>query len=230
MIPSAIVGAAVLATPALANEALLWSVQVERLEHRSGDLDALAWEVDAFAGSDELKLRYVGEGEYELEERALESFENTLFLQVPISDFFDAKAGLRFDAPEGGDRFYGVVGVQGLAPQWFEVDFDLSLSEDGDPSALLDAEYEALITNRLILTPSIEVNLPFTDDRVVGAGAWGPTVEIGARLSYDLIDRMVSPYIGVHYERVFGETADLARAAGEDDEALYLVVGTRLQF
>ena len=44
-------------------------------------------------------------------------------------------------------------------------------------------------------------------------GAWGPTLEVGLRLSYDLIDRAVAPYVGVHYERVYFETADFARDA-----------------
>ncbi len=64
--------------------------------------------------------------------------------------------------------------------------------------------------------PSIELDIPFTDDPAVGNGAFGPTLEVGGRLSYDLVDRLISPYVGVHYERKFGETADLARAGGED--------------
>jgi len=87
-----------------------------------------------------------------------------------------------------------------------------------------------LITNRLILTPSIEFNLPFNDDREIDIGAWGPKLEIGARLSYDVIDRLFSPYIGVHYERVFGETRDIVRAEGKDDDAVFFVVGTKIIF
>ena len=180
-------------------------------------------------GTDELKLRALSEGE-RLDGAALERFENQLLLQVPISDFFDAKAGIRLDAPRGPDRAYASVGVQGLAPQWFEIDLDAFVSEKGDLSARLDADYEALITNRLILTPTLEVDLPFSDDAAVGAGAWGPTIEIGARLSYDLVDRMASPYLGVHYERAFGASADLRRDEGEATDAFFVVVGMRMMF
>ena len=45
-----------------------------------------------------------------------------------------------------------------------------------------------------------------------------------------MIDRAVSPYIGVHYERVFGETANRVRAAGEDAGVLFGVVGVRILF
>lgn len=228
---AAALAAALFFVPPAGAEMLLWGIQAEQLEYRFGDrADVLAWDVDAFAGSDELKVRYLSEGEYDRDAKRLERFENHLLLQTPISEFFDGKAGVRYDAADGPDRLYGTIGVQGLAPQWFEVDLDLFLSDRGDASARLDAEYEALITNRIIVTPSLEVDLPFTDDAAIGVGAWGPTLEIGARLSYDLVDRALSPYVGVHYERSFGRTADLARDEGEDRDALFLVVGTRLLF
>lgn len=212
-----------------AEEPLIWSVQAEQLEYRFGDeTDVMAWDADATAGTDELKLLLRSEGEYEREGRVMESLEHQLRLQKPVSDFFDAVAGVRVDTPEGPDRVHGVLGLHGLAPQWFEVDADLFVSDH--PSLRLDVEYELLLTNHLILTPSIDIDLPFTDDREIGLGAWGPKMEVGARLSYDLVDRAVAPYVGIHYERVFGETRDIARTDGEDGDALFFVAGTRLLF
>lgn len=227
----AIAALATLAPAAASAQALLlWGVQVEQLETRFGEgEDVLAWDGDAFVGDDELKLVFRSEAELGLDSGDFETLENQLRLQTPISEFFDAVAGVRLDTPDGGpDRLYGVIGVKGLAPQWFEVDADLYLSDH--PSFRVEAEYEALITNRVILTPSVEVDLPLTDDDELERGAFGPKVEVGARLSYDLIDRAVAPYVGVHYERVFGETADIARRAGEDRDAVYFVVGTRVMF
>ena len=220
---------ALLAGPAMA-EPLIYGLRVKQLEQRFGnDFDATAWSLDAVVGTDELKLRVMSEGEY-VKGAGLERFETQALLQVPISDFFDAKAGIRHDSPRGPDRTYATIGVQGLAKQWFEVDVDAYLSEKGDVSLRFDADYEALITNRIILTPSVEVDLPLSDDTEIGLGAWGPKVEIGARLSYDLIDRTLSPYVGVHYERAFGATADLRRADGESADALFIVVGARMMF
>ena len=147
---------------------------------------------------------------------------------MPISPFFDAVGGIRVDTPEGPNRAHAVIGLHGLAQQWFELDADLFLSDH--PSFRFEAEYEGLITNRIILTPSIELDLPFTDDPALDQGAWGPKIEVGLRLSYDLVDRAVSPYIGVHYERVFGKTASIARGNGEDTGAVFFVAGTRLIF
>lgn len=215
-------------TPAAGNEPL-WGIQVENLEYRLGENeDVAAWDFDFFVGSDEFKVVWRSEAEFKLDEEAFETLENQMRAQVPISRFFDAVAGVRVDTPEGPNRVYGVIGVHGLAPQWFEIDADFFLSEY--PSFRFEAEYEALITNRIILTPSIELDVPFRDDPALDIGAWGPKLEVGARLSYDLIDRAVAPYIGVHYERVFGETANRVRANGEDAGGFFFVAGVRLMY
>lgn len=209
-----------------------YGLQMEEFEYRRGDEDEdlIAWDGDAFVGTDELKLRWLGKGEYDTGRDVLETFENRLVLQKPISTFFDVKGGVRLDAPKGADRWYGVIGLTGLAPQWFEIDADLFVSETGDSSARLDVEYELLLTNYFILTPSVEVDVAFSDDREIGVGSGISGIEAGARLSYDLIDRSVSPYMGFIYERKFGQTADFARAENEDVKGWRAVIGTRLMF
>lgn len=217
------------ASPALA-QMTFWAIEVEQFEYRHGEAgeDVLAWDADAYWGTDELKVRWIGKGEYAFEDEALEKLENQLRVQTPISEFWDVVGGVRVDTPKGPDRVYGVVGFHGLAPQWIEVDADLYISDK--PILAVDAEYEGLITNRLILTPSIEVELPLTDDDGLDRGAFAPTLEVGARLSYDLVDRAFSPYIGVHYERAFGETADRIRASGEDPGGVFFVAGAKMLF
>lgn len=209
-----------------------YGLQMEELEYRRGDEkeNLFNWNGDAFVGTDEIKLRWLGEAEYDRGASKFESLENRLVLQMPISTFFDAKGGVRLDTPKGTDRWYGVLGITGLAPQWFEVDADLFFSEAGDASARLDVEYELLITNRLILTPSADINVAFSDDTEIGIKAGLTSVEAGLRLSYDLIDRAVSPYLGLVYERKLGNTADLADEEGEDIEGWRAVIGTRIVF
>ncbi len=211
-------------------EPLIWGVQVEQLEVRRGESDSnlVAWDLDVVVGTDELKAVWRSEAELDTGSGLFETFENQARLQVPVSTFFDAVAGIRLDTARGPDRTYGVIGVKGLAPQWFEIDADLYLADR--PFFRFEAEYEGLITNRVILTPSIEIELPLADDRPIKFGAWDPKVEVGARLGYDLVDRLLSPYVGVHYERTWGETADLRRAEGEDDATLYVVMGLRMLF
>ncbi|MBO6561854.1 MAG: copper resistance protein B [Nisaea sp.] len=221
--------AALFAAPASA-EQWLWGIQAEQLEWRSGEgSEAYAWDADAFVGRDEFKFVLRSEAEYAASPDKFETLENQLRLQVPVSDFFDAVAGVRYDSPdEGPRRTYGVLGLHGLAKQWFEVDADLYLSEY--PAARFEVEYEGLITNRIIFTPSIELDIPLADDEATGRAAFGPKLELGGRLSYDLLDRAVAPYIGVHWERTLGESGRLVRSEGEDDDVVSFVVGMRLMF
>ena len=226
--------AALGAAPAAAQETNLvfWGVQLEELEHRWGDEseELYVWNGDAFVGTDELKLRFLSEGEYDTNERKFETLENRLVLQMPVSDFFDVKAGVRADTPKGKSRLYGVLGLTGLAKQWIEVDADLFVSDQGDASARLDAEYELLLTNRITLTPSADLNVAFSDDQKMGVGSGFSSAEVGMRLSYDILDRLLSPYIGVVWERKFGETADFAREEGEDVEAWFFAIGMKVLF
>ena len=101
--------------------ALLYGVEIEELEYRlaNGD-DLVAWDADAFVGSDIWKARWQSEAEYEIDARDFERLENQFVVQRLATDFFDVKAGVRFDTPEGENRSYAVVGLHGLAQQWFE--------------------------------------------------------------------------------------------------------------
>ncbi|MDC0663425.1 copper resistance protein B [Marinobacter sp. SS21] len=207
-----------------------WGVQFEELEYRYSDDDEElgVWDADAFYGTDTLKLRWLTSGEYAIEEQAYEALENQLLGQIPISTFFDAKAGVRVDTPEGEDRVYGVLGVAGLAPQWFEVDASLYVSHKGDPSAEVDVEYELLLSNYWILAATLDATVAFSEDRDIGVGKGLVSTEAGLRLGYDLIDRSVSPYIGIVHERRYGDTADFAEAEGGSREDWFAVVGVRL--
>ncbi|WP_244178275.1 copper resistance protein B [Marinobacter shengliensis] len=209
-----------------------WGVSAEKLEYRYSDSDEklAVIETDAWYGSDELKFRWQFTGEWEENHNAWETLENQFLAQTPISEFWDAKAGIRIDTPEGPDRVYGVIGLTGLAPYWFEIDTNLYVSDKGDASVDFEAEYELLITNYWIVSATFETLLAFSEDREIGVGKGINSTEVGLRLSYDLIDRAFSPYVGVVHERKYGDTADFARASGGGTEDWFAVVGARLAF
>ncbi|NVK14050.1 copper resistance protein B (plasmid) [Leisingera sp. S132] len=223
-------GAAALCSAPARAEQLIYGFQAEQLEYRQSDgEDAFVWDFDAMIGTDELKLVWRSEGERVQGSGELEALENQLRLQFPVSTFFDAVVGVQASTPDGlPDRYNAVLGLKGLAPQWFEIDADLYLSDNS--FFRFEGEYEAALTNRLILTPNLELTVPLQDDPAYDQAAGGATVEAGLRLSYDLIDRAVSPYIGVNYEESFGGTADLLRASGEENGVFSVVFGTRLMF
>ena len=208
---------------------VFYGFQAEQAEVRlKGGDEVLAWDFDAIIGTDEAKFVWRSEAEYGLREKEFEALENQFRIAVPISPFFDGVVGLRLDTPEDETRVDGLIGVHGLAQQWVEVDADLFISDD--PSIRLEAEYEGLITQRVTFTPSIEMEIPLTDDRDRGFGDFAPLIELGARLSYDLIDRALSPYIGVHYEFALGESGRLAKAESGSRDALFFVAGARMMF
>lgn len=233
LLPVAVTAEEMIADTTARKQALTsWGMQFEELEYRYSDNDEElgVWSADFFYGTDDLKLRWLTKGEYSIEEQAYEKLENQLVGQIPISDFFDAKAGVRFDTPEGPDRTYAVLGVTGLAPQWFEIDANLYLSNEGETSAELDAEYELLLTNHWILSATLDARVAFSEDREIGVGKGLVSTETGLRLRYDLVDRAFSPYVGVVHERKYGDTADFARAEGGGTEDWFAVVGARVAF
>ena len=212
-------------------EPLIYGFQAEQFEYRDGDNgeNVFLWDFDFIIGTDELKFVWRSEAEIVDGSGEFEGLENQLRLQYPVSTFFDAVVGVQAITPDNlPDRYNAVVGLKGLAPGFFEVDADLYLSDNS--FFRFEAEYEGLITNRVILTPSIELTVPLADDLAYGQAAGGATVEAGLRLSYDLVDRAISPYIGVNYEKSFGGTADLIRASGEANGVTSIVFGTRLMF
>lgn len=217
-----------LTVPTLA-ETLIWGVQVDRLEQQWSEEDRiLAWETEVLAGRDELKFVWQSNGEYLHRAQELETLENRFFAQKPVTDFFDLTAGVSVETPSGLDRVYGTIGLRGLAPQWIEVEATAYLSDR--PLIRAELEYEALITNRITLQPALEIDLPLADDAGRGQGAFAPTIELGARLSYDLIDRAVVPYLGVQAVRAFGRTAEIIRANGEDAGSVAVLIGARFMF
>lgn len=226
----AAIGAAALWGAPASAEQLIYGFQAEQLEYRQSDgEDAFVWDFDALVGTDELKLVWRSEGERVQGSGEFEDLENQLRLQFPISTFFDAVVGVQASTPDGlPERYNAVIGLKGLAPQWFEIDADLYLSDNS--FFRFEGEYEAMLTNSIVLTPNLELTVPLQDDLAYGQAAGGATVEAGLRLSYDLIDRAVSPYIGVNYEKSFGGTADLLRASGEENGVFSVVFGTRLMF
>ncbi len=233
LLPAAVAAQEMIEDTSARKQALTsWGMQFEELEYRYSDDDEElgVWSADFFYGTDELKVRWLTKGEYAIEEQAYEGLENQLVGQIPISDFFDAKAGVRFDTPEGPDRTYAVLGVTGLAPQWFEIDANLYVSNEGETSAELDAEYELLLSNYWILSAALDATVAFSEDREIGVGKGLVSTETGLRLSYDLIDRSFSPYVGVVHERKYGDTADFAEAGGGSTEDWFAVIGARIAF
>jgi copper resistance protein B len=147
----------------------------------------------------------------------------------PVLRWWDVVAGVRQDFGNGPSRTWAAFGVQGLAPYFFEIEATAYVGESGRTALSVAAEYEMLLTNRLILTWETEANAFGKSDpeQVIGSGL--STVELGLRLRYE-ITRQFAPYIGFEREWSYGETADLRALTSHGRTDNRWVVGLRLWF
>jgi len=202
-------------------------VMVERLEYRGGAHDAYLWDAQAWYGGYIDKLWLKSEGEGEIGE-ALEDADVQALWSRAIGPWFDFQAGVRYTiAPV--ERAHLALGVQGLMPYMFHVDAAAFLSTEGDLTALVEAELDQKITQRLILQPRVEMEFSAQDIPEFDLGSGITKIEAGARLRYE-IAREFAPYVGVGWERKIGRTADIARAEGEGTGGFVAVLGVRAWF
>lgn len=230
-----LVAAAVLAVPAAAaaqNKAeahphrTFSMVRVEADWSRPADESVFAWEGDAWIGGDRRKLWLKTEGE--VEGGDVHESRAELLYSHNVSTFWDVQAGVRRDfKPDGVNHL--AFGVQGLAPFQFETEAFAYVSEEGDVSARLLQSLDVHLTQRMIFEPEVEIELQADDvpERRLGAGF--TSAEISGQLRYE-ITRKFAPYVELAWRRSLGETADLARMAGEDTETTSLKAGLRVWF
>src|SRR5690606_20487158 len=135
-----------------------------------------------------------GEGE----NGGLEHAEVQALYSRAVGPYFDLQAGVRQDLEPRPRRTYATIGIEGLAPYWFEVEGALFLSDRGGLSARLGASYDLRLTQRLILEPRVEASLAASDDAAVGVGRGLSDAEAGLRLRYE-VRREFAPYVGVSH-------------------------------
>lgn len=186
-----------------------------------------AWEAQGWVGTDRHKLWLRSEGE------RVDSHTENADLEVlygrPIARWWDVLAGVRHDIAPGRDQNFAAIGVAGMAPYKFEVEATAYLGAAGQTAARFSAEYELLLTNRLILQPKIEADWHGKADVSRGIGSGLGTVETGLRLRYEFTRRF-APYVGIAHERSFGDTAAFMRDEGESTRDTRVVAGIRIWF
>ena len=200
----------------------------DRLETWNADKGTgFEWEGKTWIGTDLNRVWLRSEGE-RINGRT-ESADLEVLYGHSVAAWWDVVAGVRHDFKPGASQDFAAIGVMGMTPYKFEVMATGYIGQSGQTSARLEAEYETLLTNRLILQPLVEVNLFSKDDARRGIGSGLSTVEAGLRLRYELTRRF-APYIGMVRERAFAGTADFRRSAGEDIDDTRFVAGVRIWF
>ena len=203
-------------------------LRVDRLEYFNGRHDdGTALEAQGWYGGDLDKVWWKLEGEHSA--GTLEDYRAEALWSHAVSAYWDTQLGVRHDGGEGPGRDWAAFGIQGLAPYWFEVSATAYLGQGGRSAARLEAEYEILLTQRLILQPKLEVNAYGKDDPARGIGSGLSDAGFGLRLRYE-VRRRFAPYLGVEWQHRLGKTADHARESGKSASYRRLVAGLRIWF
>jgi copper resistance protein B len=206
------------------------AVIIDRLEAGFGDdSETWLWDVQGWSGGDINRFWWKSEGEGDVD-GGLEEAELQALYSRAVTPFWDVQAGVRQDfRPEGEDTTHLVLGLQGLAPYWWEIDAAAFLSTEGDLTARVEAEYDQRITQRLILQPRFEIDVSASDIPGLEIGSGLSSVEAGLRLRYEF-RKEFAPYVGVEWTRALGDTADYIEVRGGDPEGTRFVVGLKAWF
>jgi len=189
--------------------------------------DVFAWDAQAWIGGDYNKVWLKTEGETPTGGSTEEADVQALYARR-ISPFWFVQTGIRREARPRPASDSAVLAIQGLLPYRFNIEASAFL-RGGELSGRLEAEYEVLFTQRLILQPRFETNFATSADPAREIGSGINDVQLGLRLRYE-IRREFAPYLGVVWTRQIGDTADLAGARGEDTSEYAVVAGFRVWY
>lgn len=205
---------------------LLFMFKLNQLELQifDGASNPLTWEGYAWLGKDLNKFYLKSEGnnidgEYE-------ELQTELLYSRAITPYWDLQLGERYDSYPKPSRSWLSLGIQGIAPYFFETEATLYVGSNGRTAARLHTEYELMLTQRWILKPDIEINLHSKDDPETRIGSGLSDLSAGLRLRYE-IRREFAPYVGVQWGKNFGKTADYAEGHGQDTQ---FVIGVQVWF
>jgi copper resistance protein B len=216
--------------PPVMDNRIIWHVLLDQFEGRSNGPDnEFRWDGQGWLGTDMNKLWFKSEGFVENGKVTDGDTEALYDRPIPFLRYFDAQAGVRYDLDSNPGRTWGAIGVQGLAPYFFDFEPTFYFSDRGRVAGRVTGSYDLLLTNRLILQPQFELNFYSKRDpsREIGSGL--SDLDTGLRLRYE-ITRKFAPYIGVAYTGKFGESADFTRAGGGIVNDVRFVFGIRLWY
>jgi copper resistance protein B len=185
------------------------------------------WDSRSWIGGDRNRLWIRTEGD--AVDGTLDTAEAQVLFGRSFSRWWEIVGGVRFDARPAPSHTWFAIGVQGLAPQFLDVQATAFIGQSGHTAARIEIEHDLLLTQRLILQPLVELSLSGKDDPDRGISAGLSTGEVGFRIRYE-IRRELAPYAGVVWHRKLFGTGDAAREDGEDAGGWHLVSGLRFWF
>jgi copper resistance protein B len=200
-----------------------------QLEGRTGSGNELRWDGEGWIGTDMSRLWIKSEGVFE--DGSMSDGDHELLYDRPIPRlrYFDAQVGIREDLDSRPNRTWGAVGIEGLAPNFFQLESTFYFRDGGHVAVRVASAYDLKITQRLIAQPQLEMNFYGSPDPARGLGTGLTDLDTGLRLRYEF-SRKLAPYIGFAYTNQFGATAVDSRQAGESVSNPRFIFGLRVWY
>jgi copper resistance protein B len=212
--------------PPLKNE-VVGHLLFNQLEGRTdGPGTEFRWDGEAWIGTDMSRLWVKSEGVVEDGSMSDGDHEFLYDRPIPRMRYFDLQAGVRTDLDSGPQRVWGAVGVEGLAPDFLQLETTFYFRDQGHIAGKVAASYDLKVTQRLVAQPQVEMNFYSKPDPARGLGTGLTDIDTAIRLRYE-VRRKFAPYIGFAYTNQFGDTAADAKRSAEAVSHQRFVFGLR---
>jgi copper resistance protein B len=184
-------------------------ITFDELEGRTnGPNTSFRWDGEDWIGTDFNKLWIKSEGTVTNGLTSDGDQEILYDRPIPHMRYFDWQAGARIDLDSGPSRAWVALGIQGLAPYWFNFAPTIYVRDGGRVAGRLEGYYDLYLTQRLIVQPQAELNFYSQADPARGIGSGLSDIDGGVRLGYQF-SRKFAPYVGYVYSGGFAGPLDL---------------------
>ncbi len=213
--------------PPVMDNTIFVHIRFDQLEGRTNGPDNdLRWDGEGWIGTDTNRLWLKSEGFADNSKVSDGDNEALYDRPIPRMRYFDAQLGVREDLDSAPQRTWGAVGIEGLAPYFFEFAPTFYFRNGGNVAGRITGSYDLMLTQRLIAQPELEMNLYNKNDPGRGIGSGLSDLDTGLRIRYEF-SRKFAPYVGFAYTEKFADSATFSRQAGEPVRHPRFVFGVR---
>jgi copper resistance protein B len=214
--------------PAVNDNMAFRHVLFDQLEGRTtGSDNQLRWDGQGWIGTDMNRLWIKSEGFAGANGVSDGDHEALYDRPIPHTRYFDAQAGVRADGDSNPTRVWTALGVEGLAPYFFNIEPTFYIRDSGHVAGRINGSWDLFVTQRWVVQPQAELNFYSKDDRARQTGSGLSDIDAGIRLRYE-VTRKINPYLGWAYDGKYGNSALYTRQSGEATGNSSFVFGLRV--
>ena len=186
------------------------------------------FEIEGWYGDDSHRVRLRTEGSAATkDDKEIDSLSSLAYWQ-PLGIFWNGEAGVAYNTEN--DKSALMAGIAGTAPYFIETDARAYVYTDGQVQLDLGAEYEWRLDQHWVVIPEAGLTLFSKDDTDNNITKGFNDLEAEVRLTYEMLSRQLSPYVGFSYETALGDTRDLRRQNNEDVDTSSVTAGVKFWF